>query len=426
MVWLCWSAAKHTCFYPVSLVNAAKPAKAAKDRGTSPGHPMRRLSVCLALWYLVVATGFAAAPPGKVPAEWLKLIDQLGDDETRGAAAAKLDALGEDALPALRRAGSSHADVDVRLRAGVVAAAIEARLYGLAKTLTGGGTGDCGVVVSPDGKWAVTGGDRDARVWDVRKGVEVRQLKGHTEGVVGLAMSPDGKLAATGGGDGAVRIWDVASGKQLHLLRGYSAFYGYVSTLAFTPDGKRLLTGQSGAGVRAHDVRTGEEVWKAALGNPRVGGVRHLAVSGDGKRVLVGILDGHVVLLDATNGKKALELTRHDKGVMAVALSPDGKVAAAGGFEGAIHLHDLKTGKVIRTLKAEEWVKGLAFTSDSRRLLSGGHGGVVRLWDVQTGKVVFRGEGHKGAVWGVCLFGGDRMAASSGEDGTVKLWRLPR
>ena len=43
---------------------------------------MRSLLVCLFLACLTGAA-FAAAPPAKVPAEWLKLIDQLGDAAVR-------------------------------------------------------------------------------------------------------------------------------------------------------------------------------------------------------------------------------------------------------------------------------------------------------------------------------------------------------
>src|SRR5262249_61868512 len=77
-----------------------------------PSLPTRRSSDLAAL--------FAAAPPAKVPDQWVKLIDQLGDDDTREAAAKKLTALGEDVLPALRRAAKEHDDPDVRLRAVVL------------------------------------------------------------------------------------------------------------------------------------------------------------------------------------------------------------------------------------------------------------------------------------------------------------------
>jgi hypothetical protein len=79
----------------------------------------------------------AAAPPARTPPEWLALIDQLGDDDTHAAAQKKLEALGEAALPALRRAARSHDDADVRLRASVLAAAIEKKVYGEVRRFAG-------------------------------------------------------------------------------------------------------------------------------------------------------------------------------------------------------------------------------------------------------------------------------------------------
>src|SRR5262245_51736280 len=79
----------------------------ASDSGAVP---MRTPLTCLALSLLLVLSAFAAAPPAKVPAEWLKWIDQLGDDDekTRKAAEKELATLGEDVLPALRRARRDH------------------------------------------------------------------------------------------------------------------------------------------------------------------------------------------------------------------------------------------------------------------------------------------------------------------------------
>src|SRR5262245_3948178 len=121
---------------------------------------MRSLFASVTLSCLSAFALFAAAPPAKVPAEWLKLIDQLGDDDTRATAEKKLEAIGEDALPALHRAGKSHDDVDVRLRATVIAAAIEKKLYG-----------------------------------------EIRQFKGHAEGIMAFAVSPDGTRLASASWD---------------------------------------------------------------------------------------------------------------------------------------------------------------------------------------------------------------------------------
>src|SRR4051794_40816285 len=98
-----------------------------------------RLLWCLSLLCLCSGALVAAAPPARVPPEVLKLIDQLGDGDegVRKAAEKKLTDLGEDVLPALRRAAKEHDDVDVRLSAGVVARAIDKALFGEVRRFTG-------------------------------------------------------------------------------------------------------------------------------------------------------------------------------------------------------------------------------------------------------------------------------------------------
>src|SRR6478672_6459737 len=121
---------------------------------------MRPLSVCLMVMCLGALT-FAAAPPGRLPAEVSKWIEQLGsdDDDTRAAAQKKLEALEEAVLPVLRQAAKKHADVDVRLRAAVVVAAIEKKLFGELRTYTGHVGWVYRFVLTPDGKKIVSSGD---------------------------------------------------------------------------------------------------------------------------------------------------------------------------------------------------------------------------------------------------------------------------
>src|SRR3954462_12743040 len=147
---------------------------------------MRSLS-CLLLAGLLALGASAAAPPAKVPAEVLKLIDQLGDDDAdvRKEAETKLIAFGEGITPALRKVGKTHADVDVRLRAMVIVAAIEKNLYGEVRRFTGSGDGVIVFAISPDGKRVASGCWKNytesvVRVWDVETGKELMQLKGHT------------------------------------------------------------------------------------------------------------------------------------------------------------------------------------------------------------------------------------------------------
>src|SRR5262245_49337450 len=86
-----------------------------------------------------------------------RLVKQLGSDsfEKREEATRRLKEIGEPALDALRKAAASD-DLEVHRRARDVSAAIEARLYGLERLLTGH-TGEVwNVAVSADGRRVLT------------------------------------------------------------------------------------------------------------------------------------------------------------------------------------------------------------------------------------------------------------------------------
>jgi hypothetical protein len=77
----------------------------------------------------VVAALPAPAAPAPDTAPVAKLIEQLGssDFEERDRATKALDAVGEPALDALRKAAESHPEAEVRMRAGLLVKAIETR-----------------------------------------------------------------------------------------------------------------------------------------------------------------------------------------------------------------------------------------------------------------------------------------------------------
>jgi WD40 repeat protein len=71
---------------------------------------------------------------------------------------------------------------------------------------------------------------------------------------------------------------------------------------------------------------------------------------------------------------------------------------------------------------------GVAFTRDGKRLVTTGWGvdHAVKLWDIDSGKELRRYEGHEGSALCVVVTNDGKHAVSSGTDGTLRLWPLPR
>jgi WD40 repeat protein len=84
------------------------------------------------------------------------------------------------------------------------------------------------------------GQDRYVRVWNVKDGIQVKQMGPTPDDLYGVAFSRDGKALATSGYAGYITLWDLAAGKKV-AERKLKAFGAYC--IAFTPDGKSVVTG---------------------------------------------------------------------------------------------------------------------------------------------------------------------------------------
>jgi WD40 repeat protein len=207
----------------------------------------------------------------------------------------------------------------------------------------------------PDGDRARIG---QVQVRDARSGKRLRTIDACDCFVDAVAFSPDRRIMATAGGDGSTRLWRWKEGRLLRVLPPRRA---RLNAAQFSPDGKLLAIGDVDGGVRLYGVPGFRQLrsLKGASGGS-------LAFSPD-SAFLASAGDG-VRLWRASDGKPLLWLA-HSGGP--VDFSPGGTRIAVQGPDRSIELHDLTTGKKLRSFKGHtEWLRSLAFSPSGRILAS--------------------------------------------------------
>jgi WD40 repeat protein len=360
------------------------------------------------------------------------LIAQLADDayEKREAADKRLAAIGEPALALLKKAAEDNQDAEVRSRAEILIKGIskgmftQVRIYGQhqASSLPFASR----VVVTPDGRRAVSVGGDALRCWDLATGNQPILFEERNGPLCwGMAISADGTRVIAGSHDKQAYVFDLATGKK---IRTFSTHNSSVWGVALTADGKQALSGGDDKALRVWDVDSGKEL-RSFEGV--VDTIRCLALSPNGKLVVTGHFSGTnrpgtVRLWDYEKGKEIHTMIGHKKEVACVAFSPDGKNLLSTSFDGTVRLWDGATGQEIKRLEGHtNRVEYAAFTPDGKRVISCGNmqDPTLRIWDVASGKQLLESEPVREGYHCVAVLPDGRQCVSVGRDGIVRLWQ---
>jgi RNA polymerase sigma factor (sigma-70 family) len=246
-----------------------------------------------------------------------------------------------------------------------------------------------------------TGSDPTLRAWDLETGKELRRMSVSPPGEAGpilLALSPDGKLAAVAGQDPAIILIDMATGKELRRLTDHPA---YVAGAAFTPDGRTLVVWAWDHAAHLWDVATGRNLHQFSFPQyPMPGGQAPALFAGngggawspaffaclspDGRLIAYGSQERFLVVQVLGTGRELFHLAGLPDGVSALAISPDSKTLAWGGWrDPTIHLVEIATGQDRHRLVGHQGrVLSLTFAADGRRLVSGDEDTTALVWDL--------------------------------------------
>ena len=266
----------------------------------------------------------------------------------------------------------------------------------IGRTFLGNNVNPHMVMMSPDGRYVVTGGTRankafiiDTRTLQLIKTIPVDLAPEH------LAFSPDGRWYYQGNPDGdSISVIDMQSLTKIKTIPGFVE----PLNVTFSPDGSKAYVGNYGAHwVGVIDVRRHELLKKiqvaAVPGVARldpdkylgeIKGINIAALSNDGRYLYAADSDLGVVGVIDTREDRVIKTIRVGLDPWRIYMSHDGKygITANNGDE-TISIIDTRTNSVAATLEAGPDMTGINFAGGKAFVISSSSG-FVYAYDMQS------------------------------------------
>lgn len=170
---------------------------------------------------------------------------------------------------------------------------------------------------------------------------KVQDLR-HDSPFLSCRFDPSGRFVFAGAEDSSIQRWELANNRKT-ALTGHQS---WIRALDFVPARQQLISGDY----------HGKLIWWQA---------------------------------DADNPQPLRTIEAHEGWVRAVAVSPNGELAASCGNDQLVKIWSSSDGRLIRTLRGHDChVYNVAFHPEGRFLVSADHHGVVKQWDHAEGREV--------------------------------------
>jgi WD40 repeat protein len=240
----------------------------------------------------------------------------------------------------------------------------------------------------------------------------------HGSRILCLAYSPNGQILAAGGGSDPVRVWDANTGQQK-----FTCNETWINSILFSPRGSVIVTGGEFKSIRLWEAATGKDAGKL---DGHKYAVKALALSPDGTLLVSGGQDGVIILWEMLTKKQITALKEHTGEVTSLAFCPaiDVPLFVSGSNDRTIRVWDADNNKVKTTIDARCGVLAVAISPNGKTVFSAGDDNLIRSWDAETGKLQDTFKGHDDMVVSLAVTRDGKTLVSGGRDKSIRLWNL--
>jgi transcriptional regulator with XRE-family HTH domain len=256
-------------------------------------------------------------------------------------------------------------------------------------------------------------------LWRVLDRALMARWKAHNGMTLSVALSNQAERLVSCSADGTARLWEPFNGRLLVTHPGHT---GGALSVALSGDGRLIASGDATGRLRVWNADAGELLTDVSA---HPGGIWGMSFDAIGSQ-LSSVSDTSVRIWDGESRQLQPPLEGHHGANFSAAISGDGRVVAAGSFDGSVRVWQVDTGRLVSTLPGHTGgVWCVALSSDGHRLISGSIDGTVRAWDTLDGLVTATMRGHTGGARSVSL-SRDGQTLASGSTHWLPAGDLPQ
>ena len=243
-----------------------------------------------------------------------------------------------------------------------------------------------------------------------------------------LVFTPNEELVALAGEDRTVSLWRSLSLQPDDVVFSFDTT---IYSLAFSNDGHWMAVGLGNGQIMIYDFQRRAFNRKFSGHTSTVTGIEFSAdntvlysAGGFDKRIGIWDLRNLNDITDQRN-RHIRWLEGHKDSIRCIALSPNQKFLASGGYEKEIYLWDVARNDVVSKFSGHgDSVRAATFSHDGEMLVSGGDDKYVIAWDVASKQEIGRVHAKVDKIESISLASDTSQMIVSGNNGKSTRWKL--
>lgn len=238
------------------------------------------------------------------------------------------------------------------------------------------------VSISDDNSYiAATDYNNKIFVWDSKTGEVIKTFEGHNEAIYSVDFSDDGLLLVTASEDSTSVVWDMITGKKLTTFTGHTEM---VTKALFIDGGSSVISSSGDASLILWDVNSGKTIKKF---EGKTSDILAIDISNNKSFLTTGLNDNKVKIWTLTGYTNVNTIRTKQSLISDICISPDNKSYTIAGQESTVlTLHDLNSGDIIKSFYGHEKdILSVDISKNGRYIVSSDADGEIILWDIKSG-----------------------------------------